>query len=34
VLRDGDPLPWWSVGVLLGWAAVGGILAARTFRWE
>jgi ABC-2 type transport system permease protein len=34
VLRDGDPLPWWSVGVLLAWAAVGGILAARTFRWE
>jgi ABC-2 type transport system permease protein len=34
VLRDGDPLPWWSVGVLLAWAAVGGVLAARTFRWE
>ena len=34
VLRDGDPLPWWSVGVLLAWATVGGILAARTFRWE
>ena len=34
VLRDGDPLPWWSVGVLAAWATVGGILAARTFRWE
>jgi ABC-2 type transport system permease protein len=34
VLRDGDPLPWSSVGVLLAWAAVGGLLAARTFRWE
>jgi ABC-2 type transport system permease protein len=34
VLRDGDGLPWWSVAVLAGWAAVGGTLAARTFRWE
>ena len=34
VLRDGQPLPWWSIGVLVGWAAVGGVLAARTFRWE
>jgi ABC-2 type transport system permease protein len=34
VLRDGDSLPWASVGVLAAWAAVGGFLAARTFRWE
>ena len=34
VLRDGDALPWSSVGVLVAWAAVGGFLAARTFRWE
>jgi ABC-2 type transport system permease protein len=34
VLRDGGALPWWSVGVLAAWAAVGGFLAARTFRWE
>jgi ABC-2 type transport system permease protein len=34
VLRDGDPLPWGAVGVLLAWAVVAGGLAARTFRWE
>ena len=34
VLRRGDALPWWSVGVLAAWAVVGGSLAARTFRWE
>lgn len=34
VLRDGDPLPWASVGVLLAWAAVGGLVTARSFRWE
>ena len=26
--------PWASIGVLLAWAAVGGTVAARTFRWE
>jgi ABC-2 type transport system permease protein len=34
VLRDGHGLPWWSAAVLAGWALVGGVLAARTFRWE
>jgi ABC-2 type transport system permease protein len=34
VLRDGEALPWWSVGVLVAWAAVAGVLTARTFRWE
>ncbi len=34
VLRDGEGLPWTSVGVLAVWAAVGGFLATRTFRWE
>ena len=34
VLRDGHPLPLWSVGVLAAWATGAGLLAARTFRWE
>lgn len=34
VLRDGGPLPWSSVAVLLAWAVAGGVLTARTFRWE
>lgn len=34
VLRDGAGLPAQHLLVLLGWAAVAGALAARTFRWE
>jgi ABC-2 type transport system permease protein len=34
VLRDGHALPWGAVGVLAAWAAVAGVLAARTFRWD
>ncbi|MGZ4593460.1 MAG: ABC transporter permease [Actinomycetes bacterium] len=34
VLRDGAPLPWGLVGVLVAWAVVAGAVAARTFRWE
>jgi ABC-2 type transport system permease protein len=34
VLRDGSSLPWGPVGVLAAWAAVAGLLAARTFKWE
>ena len=34
VLRDGSGLPTQHLLVLLGWAALAGGLAARTFRWE
>ena len=34
VLRDGSGLPVRHLLVLLVWAAVGSLLAARTFRWE
>jgi ABC-2 type transport system permease protein len=34
VLRDGSALPWGAVAVLAAWAAVAGLVAARTFRWE
>ena len=34
VLRDGAGLPVQHLLVLLAWAVVGGVLAARTFRWE
>ena len=34
VLRDGQALSWWHVGVLVAWAVVAGVLTARTFRWE
>ena len=34
VLRDGAGLPTGHLLVLLAWAAVGSLLAARTFRWE
>jgi ABC-2 type transport system permease protein len=34
VLRDGQPLSWSHVGVLVVWAVVAGALTARTFRWE
>jgi ABC-2 type transport system permease protein len=34
VLRDGSSLPWGPVCVLAAWAAVAGLLAARTFKWE
>ena len=34
VLREGGALPWSHVGVLVGWAAVGGWLTARTFKWD
>ena len=34
VLRDGAPLQWGLVGVLVAWAVVAGAVAARTFRWE
>ena len=27
-------LPWLQVGVLVFWAALGGMLTARTFKWE
>ena len=34
VLQRGVGLPLAAVGVLLAWALVAGVLAARTFRWE
>jgi ABC-2 type transport system permease protein len=34
VLRGGSPLGWTHVAVLALWAAVAGVLTARTFRWE
>ena len=34
VLRDGAVLPLGHLLVLLGWAAVAGAVASRTFRWE
>jgi ABC-2 type transport system permease protein len=34
VLRDGSSLPGPALAVLLVWAVLGGVLAARTFRWE
>lgn len=34
VLRDGHSLPLGHLAVLAAWAAVAGVLAARTFRWE
>jgi ABC-2 type transport system permease protein len=34
VLRGGHPLGWTHVAVLAAWAAVAGVLTARTFRWE
>ena len=34
VLRGGGALPWHLVAVLAVWAAVAGVLATRTFRWE
>ena len=27
-------VPWLQLGVLLGWAVIGTVLCARTFRWE
>ena len=34
VLEAGASLPWGDLGLLALWAAVCGLLAARTFRWE
>ena len=34
VLLDGQGLPLHSVLVLVGWAAIGSVLTARTFRWS
>jgi ABC-2 type transport system permease protein len=34
VLRDGAALPLDALAVLVAWAVVAGLLAARTFRWE
>lgn len=34
VLRDGRPLGLTHVAVLVAWAAVAGVVAAQTFRWE
>ena len=34
VLEAGAALPWGDLGLLALWAAVAGVLAARTFRWE
>lgn len=34
VLLAGEPLPWVAVAILVGWAAAGVLVAARTFRWE
>lgn len=34
VLRDGAGLPWEALLVLMAWAGAGGLLAAKTFRWE
>lgn len=34
ILRDGAGLPLPALSVLVAWATVAGLLAARTFRWE
>lgn len=34
VLTDGAGFPWFNLAVLASWAAVGSLIAARTFRWD
>jgi len=34
VLQHGGGLPWRDLAILAVWAAAGGALAARTFRWD
>ncbi len=34
VLLDGGGMPWPQLAVLLAWAAGGGLVASRTFRWD
>jgi len=34
VLLDGTAMPWSQAAVLTAWAALGAVLASRTFRWE
>ena len=34
VMTAGLPLPWPALAVLVAWAVVGVVVAARTFRWE
>lgn len=34
VLIDGASTPWLQVGLLVSWAVVGTLVAARSFRWE